>query len=365
MKKFIWIFILLLGATLIFGMSLVFFPVFKGSNAILKVETKNTKVRVYLNDKLLGNTPYLNQRLTAGDHRLKLVGELSGSTIKKVEFSTSISLTPQTITAVNYEFGPNQKFSSGDIRSQREGSAISIITSPTAATVWLDGEKIGTGPLSTNPSQGIHKLKVAKDGFVTRELEINVEHNFRLVIEVFLAENPFEQVEKISEGQPTIFRLYTNQDSLLADPAAWSEGIFFFKKAAGYAFDALIAQNGKVYYEDKKTFSEKVAGDSLIVVGLLLSTENKEPTSEAVAALEKLKPSIAPKPPVPTGPQVEILSTPTGTLNVRSGPGTSFSTVTKVNPGEKYELLEESSGWYKIKVSGQSGWVSTQYAKKL
>lgn len=68
------------------------------------------------------------------------------------------------------------------------------------------------------------------------------------------------------------------------------------------------------------------------------------------------------KPPV----QVKIEATPTGFLRVRSGPGTSYSEVVRVKPGEVYEFLEEKSGWYKIKVSETiSGWVSTQFATKI
>lgn len=62
---------------------------------------------------------------------------------------------------------------------------------------------------------------------------------------------------------------------------------------------------------------------------------------------------------------VVILDTPTGWLRVRSGPGTTFVEVAKVNPGEKYEFLEESSGWYKIQFKGgKEGWVVGTYVKK-
>lgn len=62
---------------------------------------------------------------------------------------------------------------------------------------------------------------------------------------------------------------------------------------------------------------------------------------------------------------IVITETPTGWLNVRQGPGTSFPQITRVNPGERFELLAEQDGWYKIKVSEeQEGWVVGEYAKK-
>lgn len=63
--------------------------------------------------------------------------------------------------------------------------------------------------------------------------------------------------------------------------------------------------------------------------------------------------------------QVTIADTPTGSLNVRKGPGTNFEKVGQVKPGETYELVSEdkAKGWYEIRVSDSlTGWVSGQYA---
>ncbi|MEK7585058.1 MAG: pilus assembly protein PilM [Patescibacteria group bacterium] len=69
-----------------------------------------------------------------------------------------------------------------------------------------------------------------------------------------------------------------------------------------------------------------------------------------------------------TLPTVTIKDTPTGWLNVRSGPGTNFGAVTKVNPGEAYPLLSEEGDWVRIKlileVEEIEGWVAKQYIIK-
>ena len=92
-------------------------------------------------------------------------------------------------------------------------------------------------------------------------------------------------------------------------------------------------------------------------------------TADAKTSLDKIKGEAGQVAAVRTAPQatsqVEILATPTGTLNVRSSPSTSSPIITKVSPGEKYQLLEESPGWFKIKLSDKEGWISSQYAKKL
>lgn len=62
---------------------------------------------------------------------------------------------------------------------------------------------------------------------------------------------------------------------------------------------------------------------------------------------------------------VVIKDTPTGWLRVRDGPSITASETAKVKPNEKFELLEEKDGWYKINYAPQKeGWVYSQYATK-
>ncbi|MFH1170435.1 MAG: pilus assembly protein PilM [Candidatus Vogelbacteria bacterium] len=67
----------------------------------------------------------------------------------------------------------------------------------------------------------------------------------------------------------------------------------------------------------------------------------------------------------PASRTLEISQTPTGWLNVRSGPGTAFVSVGRVNPGEVYPLLAEEGEWYRIKFVSEGrdkeGWVAKQY----
>jgi hypothetical protein len=62
---------------------------------------------------------------------------------------------------------------------------------------------------------------------------------------------------------------------------------------------------------------------------------------------------------------LEILDTETGTLNVRSNPGVGGDLVGRVSPGERYQWIEESNGWYKINLDDGDGWVSGRYAREI
>lgn len=47
-------------------------------------------------------------------------------------------------------------------------------------------------------------------------------------------------------------------------------------------------------------------------------------------------------------------------LNVRSGPGLDYDTISKISQSEKYTVLEEKNNWYKIRLSStKEGWVAS------
>ena len=58
----------------------------------------------------------------------------------------------------------------------------------------------------------------------------------------------------------------------------------------------------------------------------------------------------------------KILDTPTGWLRVRSEASLNGTELTQVTSGSSYNVLEETTGWVKIKVSETiTGWVSSAY----
>lgn len=65
-----------------------------------------------------------------------------------------------------------------------------------------------------------------------------------------------------------------------------------------------------------------------------------------------------------TKTKVTIKDTPTGWLRVREEPSLNASESGKVNPGESFDLIDEQEGWYKIKIDGKEGWVSSEYSTK-
>lgn len=62
---------------------------------------------------------------------------------------------------------------------------------------------------------------------------------------------------------------------------------------------------------------------------------------------------------------VTILDTPTGFLRVRASASIASAEVARIEPGEKYSLVSEQSGWFEIDLKdGSAGWISSQYASR-
>ena len=48
-------------------------------------------------------------------------------------------------------------------------------------------------------------------------------------------------------------------------------------------------------------------------------------------------------------------------LNIRSGPSTSYNAIGGLKKGDKVDILSSKDGWYKIKYGSKTGWVSGDY----
>lgn len=154
-------------------------------------------------------------------------------------------------------------------------------------------------------------------------------------------------IQRLSEEHLLDKKLLKPKDEIAFRPAVFAIllGILAVGVVAGYT----------VFSKPSKNIEEKAP---IIIVP-------KEETREPAAAHSPITPQVEE---VGEKKRLEILDTPTGFLNVRSGPGTNFAKITQVNPGENYELIstDETKAWYQIKLAqGQTGWVSRQYVKPL
>lgn len=162
------------------------------------------------------------------------------------------------------------------------------------------------------------------------------------------------------------FPVYADSDSelilnLLDEEATFSR--FFYNDVWASQTQVKIMKPGEVLLPgEEKEFALQFnapfdfgdVSEQFSIVNLLGNEFLSEPLTVAVQ-LQK-----------PEGEFIQISDTETGYLNVRSNPGIGGEVVTKVSPGQRFQVLERQNGWIKIKVDDQtSGWISGKYSKIL
>jgi type IV pilus assembly protein PilM len=96
------------------------------------------------------------------------------------------------------------------------------------------------------------------------------------------------------------------------------------------------------------------------------STTTLTTLGEDGAPLSNTLPTETPTTTTKQLPFVTIMETPTGWLNVRTGPGPTFPVLRRVFPGDSFPLEDAQGDWLKIALSdGVFGWVRNDFAQKL
>ena len=331
-------------------------------NAALSVSASYEQASVILDGSLVGKTPYESKTLKPGDHTLSLKSD-SG------DYETKIKLVPQAQTAVSREVGTGGSFSSGyTVWMEKVSSSetlVSVISSPTEATVKLDNEEKGKTPISLNDvNEGNHTIEISKTGYETQAIYLKFKRGFKLnvVADLFLLPIP-ESLESINYSDKIrIYNLALSEAAITVDSATWAKASAYYGKTRGkpLGFNYFVDYNGAVYDSNglKVTLSPTLTVEGNIIIGYL--AQNKEDLSEkakeALAIFGNAKPQEL----------AEIIPTGVGWLRVRAEPTLDSSEVTKVNVGEKFSILEEKGNWIKIKINETTeGWVSATYVRKV
>lgn len=247
------------------------------------------------------------------------------------------------------------------------------VQSMPAASVFVDNKHVGRTPVETKVAAGDYTIRLVPEtttqSIASWQGSVKIASDILTYVNASLGESEFATsvetmwLEKISSKLAEV-SLTTNPDGATASLDGETKGItpISIPNVSAGDHGLAIASPGFV----SRTMKVKTtAGYKLnAVVKLALSGE---PVAEA-------SPSPTPQPtptkaaggtPDPARPFVTIKDTPTGFLRVRMEPSTSASEAARVNPGEKYHVEDEKSGWYEIKYDGKNtGWISGQYAEK-
>lgn len=240
-----------------------------------------------------------------------------------------------------------------------KGAGILIESSP-ASAVYINGEQVGRTPFSQTREPGEVTVKLIPESFDTPLTPY--ETKIRLVSGIeTIVRREFGETDEQSSGVVISFeKVGGNETSIAVVSIPDSAEISIDGAVRGFAplkestvtpgeHTLKIAATG---YLEKTIRVNAEEGYKLTAVAKLA------PNGEAPEGPEE-------EPEEPKVEEVEILDTPTGFLRVRRGPSTAFEEVAQVEPGERYPYLEtdEDTGWFRIEINGEEGWVSNQYAE--
>lgn len=300
MKKLLLFLLPLVLASIVFFGFLFFSTKDAAAKGALQV-TSVPKSKVYLNDKLLGETPLCKcefpDMLPVGNYTLRLVPS-NDSSIEPFEEKVSIGKT--VLTVVDRTFNGATASEGFTISLQptanTKAAGISVTSIPDKADVLLDKNTVGQTPVNVdNTTVSDHELTIKKSGYKEKTVHIHTSVGYRVDVIAYLAIDA-NQISLTPGVSPATSPLPSN------------------------------------------------------AVTSTISPSKPNPTNAISPAVSN---------------QVLILNTPTGFLRVRADASINASETARVNPGDTFLFISQKSGWVQIKLSdGTTGWVSDQYIKR-
>lgn len=268
----------------------------------------------------------------------------------------------------------------------KEG-VLEVQSTPTAS-VFLDNKHVGRTPVEIKVAAGDYTVRLVPET-TTQTLAswqggIKINQKIKTYVNASLAQSEFATavetmwLEKITSKLAEM-AVTTNPDGATASLDGETKGItpLSIPNVTAGDHSLAIASPGFVARNIK---TKTTAGYKLnAIVKLALSGEAPEVASPSPTPTEGATPTgkTTPKPTPtkaassidPAKPFVTIKDTPdvrkNNGLNVRMESSKNATVAAQVQPGEKFSIEDEKSGWYQIKYDGTNkGWISGQYAGK-
>lgn len=279
----------------------------KKSPAAIQVDS-TPEANVFIDGKLLGKTPFTADNLKAGEVVVKLIPESTTETFPSWE--GKVKMVGGVLTLVSREFASSESNSSGQILSlektkDKEIALISIVTDPDGVAVTIDNEDKGKSPVNIEKlPAGDHEISFNKENYRGKTIRVKSIAGYRLIVNVKLGQGGL-----VSSLNPTPTPTFSGPTP-------------------------------------KVTVTPRLGAKT---------TPSPVPTKATGTGLENSF--------------VLIKENSLGFLRIRNAPsGSEIAQIKPIDPEQKYPLVEEKSGWYKITYGeGKEGWVTadTTYTTKI
>lgn len=185
-KKALLVIFIVLG-TLVFGGYKFYTTQLNGISGLKIVSSPSANI--FLNDKLLGKTPY-DDRQPPGEYVLKLIPDETGTGVSS--WQGKVVLPPTVLTYVRRDLGMSEITSAGEIVSMESISSsdaqVAVFSQPDAVTFVFDGQEKGTTPyLARDVVPGEHDIAVSSPGFTGRTVRILAKAGYKISVNFQLA----------------------------------------------------------------------------------------------------------------------------------------------------------------------------------
>lgn len=269
-------------------------------------------------------------------------------------------------------------------QSPKEGE-LRVESTPTVS-VFLDNKHIGRSPYREKVAAGEYTIRLVPESttgdIAPWQAKISVGPNLLTYVNAVLSESELSSavdvlwLEKSVASKPEL-SVITNPDgaSVVIDDVTKGITPITIQDLAVGDHTLTVTSPGFLTRTMKIKLTE---GFKLIAsLKLALSTTGVSDTSATPSAGTSITPTPTLKAgtktatssastQTPPAPYATILDTPTGFLRVRMEPSTSATEAGRVNPGDKYHIFDEQTGWFQISYDGTNkGWISSQYATKV
>lgn len=167
--------------------------------------TTNHEASVYLNNKLIGETPLIKKDLKIG----KAVITLKPKDTNFQDHSFITNLTANIIAVANWNFGKTEQESSGYIyevkKIANKTPQVEVISIPENTIFNLNYKKNSiyeniNPSLLTNLEQGEYSYSISMPNYKTLQAGFKLKNKQRLIINVKLAKNEIKESEKTKEA---------------------------------------------------------------------------------------------------------------------------------------------------------------------
>lgn len=227
---------------------------------------------------------------------------------------------------------------------------INVLSMPAGATVYLDEVEAGKTPYEDkNLSPKEYAVKIEKAGLVWQG-RVNLTAGTVTVLSRDLAKDFSSSAgETLALEKGSGVTVISNPDGASVEINGKTEGAtpVSIKLSSGDYLLTLSRPN----YLNRSIRVNLPEGYKLVVFADMALSE---------ADLTAVQTS-----PITQTPEVTVKDTPTGFLRVRDKPSLLGKEIAQVKPGDTLILLEELSGWYRVRLSdGAEGYVSSSYVEK-